>query len=90
MPCALAAASPVALIAAMLGCEPDALAGRLTLRPVLPAWLRRVSVRHLRVGAATIDVDVTRAGTDGACDVSACVLAGECTVLVQPPVRSYA
>jgi glycogen debranching enzyme len=90
MPSAAAVASPIALIAAMLGCEPDALAGRLTLRPVLPVWLPRVSLRHLRVGTARIDIEASRAGPDGVCEVSAQVTSGECSVLVQPPTRAYA
>lgn len=90
MPSAAAAAGPIALVAAMLGCEPDALGERLTLRPVLPAWLRRLSVQHLRVGAARVDVELTRVNAEGACEVSARVTSGECAVHVQPPTRAYA
>jgi glycogen debranching enzyme len=89
MPAALAVASPAGLVAAMLGCEPDAVARQLILRPVLPVWLRRLSVRHLRVGSAWVDVDVTRIAHDGGCDVQARVTGGECRVLVQPRVRAF-
>jgi Mannosylglycerate hydrolase MGH1-like glycoside hydrolase domain/N-terminal domain of (some) glycogen debranching enzymes len=89
IPDAAAVASPIALVSAMLGCEPDARSRRLTLRPVLPQWLPRLTVRHLRVGTATLDIDVARVTPGGACEVSACVTSGGCWVLVRPPVRAY-
>jgi hypothetical protein len=40
-----------------LGLEPDALGGRLrVVRPALPAFLREVTLRGLRVGAMTVDL----------------------------------
>jgi hypothetical protein len=58
----------------MLGLSPDAAAGLLRLRPSLPDWLGRLALRGLRVGAAVVDVEVTREGTgatvrDGQLDV---------------------
>jgi glycogen debranching enzyme len=73
-PQAWAAATPIALVQGMLGLSPDAAAGLLRLRPSLPAWLGRLALRGLRVGAAVVDVEVTREGThatvrDGRLDV---------------------
>jgi glycogen debranching enzyme len=73
-PQAWAAGAPLALVRAMLGLEPDAAAGVLRLRPLLPEGVDRLSLRGLRVGAATVDLDVTRAGVEssvrtGALDV---------------------
>jgi glycogen debranching enzyme len=73
-PQAWAAATPIVLVQAMLGLEPDAPAGLLRLRPRLPDWLGRLALHGLRVGAAVVDVEVTREGTcttvrDGQLDV---------------------
>jgi len=73
-PQAWAAGAPLALVRAMLGLEPDAAAGVLRLRPLLPEGVDHLSLRGLRVGAATVDLDVTRAGVEssvrtGALDV---------------------
>jgi glycogen debranching enzyme len=62
-PQAWAAAAPFAWIAAMLGLAPDAAAGVLRLRPCLPPFLGRLSVRGLRVGGAVVDLEVTRDGS---------------------------
>jgi len=73
-PQAWAAGAPLALVRAMLGLEPDAAAGVLRLRPLLPESVDRLSLYGLRVGAATVDLDVTRTGVEasvreGALDV---------------------
>jgi glycogen debranching enzyme len=73
-PQAWAAATPIALVQGMLGLSPDAAAGLLRLRPSLPDWVGRLALRGLRVGAAVVDVEVTREGTratvrDGQLDV---------------------
>ena len=61
-PQAWAAATPFALVQAMLGLEPDAAAGVLKVRPCLPPWLNRLSVRGLQVGQARVDLEVTNQG----------------------------
>ncbi len=63
-PQAWAAAAPLALVQSMLGLEPDAAAGVLRLRPHLPDGVEVLSLRGLRVGAATVDLRVTRDGVD--------------------------
>ncbi len=73
-PQAWAAGAPLALVRAMLGLEPDAAGGVLRLRPLLPDGVDRLSLRGLRVGAATVDLNVTRVGVEssvrtGALDV---------------------
>ncbi len=78
-PQAWAAGAPLALVRAMLGLEPDAAAGVLRLRPCLPDGVERLSLRGLRVGAATVDLDVTRAG------VEASVRTGALDVVVASP-----
>ncbi len=65
-PQAWAAAAPLALVQSMLGLEPDAAAGVLRLRPRLPDGVELLSLRGLRVGAATVDLRVTRDGVDAA------------------------
>ena len=50
------------LLQAMLGLEAHATAKVVRLRPQLPRWLGRVSVRRLRVGQHAIDFDVLREG----------------------------
>jgi glycogen debranching enzyme len=61
-PQAWAAGSVFMLLQAMLGLEVDALHGLVRLRPLLPVWLGRVSLRHLRVGTRALDLDVVRVG----------------------------
>ena len=78
-PQAWAAGAPLALVRAMLGLEPDAAAGVLRLRPCLPDGVGRLSLRGLRVGAATVDLDVTRAG------VEASIRSGTLDVVVESP-----
>ncbi len=65
-PQAWAAAAPLALVQSMLGLEPDAAAGVLRLRPHLPDGVELLALRGLRVGAATVDLRVTRDGVDAA------------------------
>jgi glycogen debranching enzyme len=65
-PQAWAAATPLALLTALLGLEADARGERLTVqRPVLPPWLRFVELRGLRVGASRLDIGVSQ-GRHGA------------------------
>ena len=61
-PQAWAAGSAFMLLQALLGLEVDALEGAVRLRPQLPVWLGRISLRKLRVGRALLDLDVVRIG----------------------------
>ncbi|HEY8347052.1 MAG TPA: amylo-alpha-1,6-glucosidase [Symbiobacteriaceae bacterium] len=61
-PQAWSAATPIMLMQAILGLEPDAARGVLRLRPSLPPWLGRLTVRGLRVGRARVDLEVTAGG----------------------------
>ncbi len=61
-PQAWAAGSAFMLLQAMLGLEVNATAKVVRLRPQLPRWLGRVSVRRLRVGQHAIDFDILREG----------------------------
>jgi glycogen debranching enzyme len=61
-PQAWAAGSAFMLLQALLGLEANAHATSLRLRPQLPSWLGRVSVRRLRVGSRSVDFDVLREG----------------------------
>jgi glycogen debranching enzyme len=48
------------MLQTLLGLEADAERNRLTLRPSLPSWLDRLSVRRLRVGSRRVDFLVFR------------------------------
>ena len=61
-PQAWAAGSAFMLLQALLGLEVDAFEGIIRLRPVLPSWLGRVSVRKMRVNGQRVDFDVVREG----------------------------
>ncbi|MFN8512920.1 MAG: glycogen debranching N-terminal domain-containing protein [Thermomicrobiales bacterium] len=62
-PQAWSAGSLPYLLQAILGLAPDAFAGRLdVVRPRLPAWLDRVDLRGVRVGAGTVDLRYERSG----------------------------
>lgn len=65
-PQAWSAASAAALISVALGFEPDAPAGRLTLRPARPAAYGPMTVRGLRFAGHTFGVEV---GADGSATV---------------------
>jgi glycogen debranching enzyme len=77
-PQAWAAATPFALVQAMLGLEPDAGAGVLRIRPSLPESIGRLAVKGLRVGGAVVDIEVTHRET------RATVRQGTLRVLVEP------
>jgi glycogen debranching enzyme len=61
-PQAWGAGSAFMLLQALLGLEADAPGGCIRLRPLLPPWLGRVSVRKLRVAGRLLDFDVVREG----------------------------
>ncbi len=62
VPQAWAAGSVFALVQAILGLELDAPAGVLRIDPALPDWLPQVTLRNLRVGASTFDIEFSRNG----------------------------
>ena len=61
-PQAWAAGSAFMLLQALLGLEVDALSKVMRLRPSLPAWLSRISVRNMCAADARVDFDVVRDG----------------------------
>jgi glycogen debranching enzyme len=62
-----AAGAPFLLISAILGFEPDAQQGRLTLRrPTLPEWLSKLEMRGLRVGGLNGRLRFDRSGGETA------------------------
>jgi glycogen debranching enzyme len=61
-PQAWAAGSAFMLLQAMLGLEADAFERVVRLRPELPSWLGRISIRKMRVANSQIDLDVIREG----------------------------
>jgi glycogen debranching enzyme len=64
-PQAWASATPFSLIEAALGLEFDPAASAIRLRnPRLPAFLDEVILRHLRLGAASVDLKVRRHGDE--------------------------
>jgi glycogen debranching enzyme len=69
-PQAWAAGSVFLLLEAALGVEPDARAGRVVFRqPQLPAWLRWLEIRNLRVGEARLDLQVVRGRYGGSIEI---------------------
>jgi glycogen debranching enzyme len=60
VPQAWAAGSVFALVQAMLGLELDAPQEVLRVDPALPDWLPQVTLRDLRVGANTFDIEFRR------------------------------
>jgi glycogen debranching enzyme len=65
-PQAWAAGAVFQILSALIGMDPDAIARRITFQsPTLPPWLRSVELHGLRVGAARLDLAVTR-GREGA------------------------
>jgi len=61
-PQAWAAGSAFMLLQALLGLEADAFERVVRLRPLLPTWLGRISLRKLRVAGSQVDLDVVRQG----------------------------
>lgn len=60
VPQAWASGAMIHLLATLLGLDADADTGVLRLRPLLPAWLTEVRLERLTVGAASVDVRLTR------------------------------
>jgi len=59
-PQAWAAAAPVLVVQLLLGITPDAPRNRCFLDPRLPEWLPELEVHGIAIGAATLDVKLTR------------------------------
>ncbi len=63
IPQAWAAAAPFLVLQAMLGISADASAHALRIeRPVLPDWLGRIRLEHVRVGGADVTLEFKRDG----------------------------
>ncbi|TLS49110.1 amylo-alpha-1,6-glucosidase [Paenibacillus antri] len=65
-PQAWSGATAFVMVQAMLGLDPDALAGTLRLRPVLPPELDELTVHNVTVGRGTISVRLARDAEDPA------------------------
>jgi len=63
-PQAWAAGSVFLMLQTLLGLRVDAPSHRLELRPSLPSWLNRITVRRLRVADHRIDFEVCRANDE--------------------------
>ncbi len=61
-PQAWAAASPLLLIRAMLGLEPDLLTGQLRLRPRLGDYVHEIRLSQMPLGGQRVDIAVTESG----------------------------
>ena len=64
VPQAWASGAIIHLLSALLGLEPDAANKRLAVQPALPDWLAKIELTNLRVGAAAVDLRVTRDSID--------------------------
>jgi glycogen debranching enzyme len=63
-PQAWAAASPLLLVRAMLGLEPDLLRGRVLLRPRLPEGMDRLRIESMSLGSDRVDIDIDGDGVN--------------------------
>lgn len=63
-PQAWAAASPLLLIRAMLGLEPNLLTGQLRVRPRLPPDVEHLSLSGVPIGGSRMEISVTPEGVD--------------------------
>jgi len=64
-PQAWAAATPMALLAACLGLDIDHAKKEVRFtQPVLPSFLDQLTLRNLRVGAESLDLEIARHGSD--------------------------
>jgi glycogen debranching enzyme len=70
-PQAWAAGTPILLLQSALGLEADAPRGVLrVVRPSLPAWIGSVSLKGLRVGAGTVDLEFFQINGRTTCTVT--------------------
>jgi len=63
-PQAWAAGTLPYLLQVVLGLEPDAATGQLTLRPYLPDWLDTVRIRGMQFAGRTVDLTIRGRGRD--------------------------
>jgi glycogen debranching enzyme len=68
-PQAWASGSTILFIQTMLGLYPDAPDGVLYVNPTLPEWLKYVTVKNLRVGSQSINLEFRRVGDKTTWDV---------------------
>ncbi len=86
-PQAWAAGSIPYLTTIFLGLKPEAFARRLRIvRPALPADVDRISVRGLRVGDASVDIDFEKVSS-GQTSVNVVALEGELDVLLEADLK---
>ena len=72
---------------ALLGLVPWAAANSLLVDPVLPQWMREVTLRDLRVGQATVTLRFRRQ-RDGTSDYDIVHKRGDLHIVRQPPLQS--
>ena len=63
-PQAWAAASPLLLVRAMLGLQPDLLRGRVLLRPRLPEGMDRLHIESMSLGPDRVDITIEGGDVD--------------------------
>jgi glycogen debranching enzyme len=59
-PQAWAAGSSLLLVRAMLGLEPNVLAGRIEVRPRIADWIGTVRLHGIPIGSERVDIDATQ------------------------------
>ncbi len=64
IPQAWAAAAPILAAQLFLGLLPDAPHGRCFVSPRLPEWLPRLELQGIAIGQGSLDITVTRRGTE--------------------------
>ena len=86
VPQAWAAGSAFMLLQAMLGLEPDAVAGRVFIDPALPDWLPDVTIRDLTMGSDNFTVRFRKQGGETTHEV----LKGDSAVVVRRGSTEFA
>jgi glycogen debranching enzyme len=62
VPQAWASGAVIHLVSALAGLSPDAVGGRLSVAPAIPDWLGHLRLRGVRVGAASVDLQLSQQG----------------------------
>jgi glycogen debranching enzyme len=86
VPQAWASGAVVHLVTTLLGMRVDAPEARMTLDPSLPTWLGSLRLENLRIGAAAIELGVTR-DADGHHELEVGQGAGTLEVSSRTPAR---
>ncbi|HUY06799.1 MAG TPA: glycogen debranching N-terminal domain-containing protein [Acidimicrobiales bacterium] len=60
VPQAWSSGAIVHLVSTLLGLDPDAQDGAVRLRPTLPAWMDEVTLRQLRIGESSLDLQISQ------------------------------